>query len=261
MSVPTLTVQVVNFNTVAYLRDCLRSVTAALAATPVSSRIALLDNGSGDDLGDIETEFAETVDVHVLDHNRGFGAGHNALAERNTSPLICLVNPDVVATQPDVLVRLLDVLQDPGVAVAGPQLRTATGEPQRFDHGELRGLRARIALGAGHAHWRPRSQRTEVAWVSGAFLLVRRTAFDAAGGFDEGFFLYKEEEDLCLRIRQAGGRVLYCPDAEASHVGSVVAHRDPAHLDASVTRFQAKHHAGHRRRLYDALYRHVTRRI
>lgn len=261
MMTPDLTVQVVNYNTAEYLRPCLDSVLAALAQAPVSSRVAVLDNGSSDDLSAIGAAFAGAVDFDAVGENRGFGAGHNALAARNGSPLICCVNPDVVAEQRDVFVRLLAALEDPGVAVAGPLLRTPDGSPQRFDHGELHGLRARIASGAGHAHWQPRTERTEVAWVSGAFMLMRRSAFEAAGGFDEGFFLYKEEEDLCLRIRHAGGRVLYCPDAEARHVGSVVAHRDPAHLDASVARFQAKHVPGLRRRVYDAVYRHVSRRL
>lgn len=261
MSPPDLTVQVVNYRTAGYLHDCLTSLVAALAVAPVSSRIAVLDNGSGDDLAPIARAFAGAIDLHAVEENRGFGAGHNVLAGRNDSPLICLVNPDVLATHPDVFARLLTAFEDPGVVVAGPLLRTTTEEPQRFDHGELHGVCARVAIGAGHAHWQPRRRRTEVAWVSGAFLVVRRAAFERVGGFDEGFFLYKEEEDLCLRIRRDGGKVLYCPDAEARHVGSVVARRDPAHLAASVARFQAKHHAGPSRRVYDALYRHVTRRI
>lgn len=261
MTTPDLTVQVVNYNTAAYLRPCLDSVLTALADAPVSSRVAVLDNGSSDDLSGMAAELAGAVDFHAVEENRGFGAGQNALAARNGSPLICCVNPDVVAEQRDVFRRLLGALEDPRVAVAGPMLRTPEGGAQRFDHGELHGLRARIANGAGHAHWQPRSERTEVAWVSGAFLLVRRAAFEAAGGFDEGFFLYKEEEDLCLRIRHAGRRVLYCPDAEARHVGSVVAHRDPAQLAASVARFQAKHVPGVRRRVYDAVYRRISRRL
>ncbi|MFL5847221.1 MAG: glycosyltransferase family 2 protein [Solirubrobacteraceae bacterium] len=259
--VPELTVQVVNYDTAAYLRPCLTSLLEALAQTPVPSQVMVLDNGSSDDLSGIEAEFGAAVAVLSSPENLGFGGGQNLLASRHAAPLICCVNPDVVTEQRDVFVRLLDALQDPAVAVAGPLLRTPDGAPQRWDHGELRGLRARVANGAGHAHWQPRTERTEVAWVSGAFLLVRRSAFGAAGGFDEGFFLYKEEEDLCLRIRRAGGRVLYCPDAAASHVGGVVAGRDPRHLEASVQRYRAKHVPGLRGRAYELLYRGVTRRI
>ena len=202
------------------------------------------------------------MEFHAAPENLGFGGGHNRLAALHDAPLLCLVNPDVVVEDAAVFPRLLAALDDASVAIAGPLLRTPDGAPQRFDHGELRGVRARVANAAGHAHWRPRTATTEAAWVSGAFLLVRRSAFAAAGGFDESFFLYKEEEDLCLRIRQAGGRVLYVPAAEAVHIGSVVAGRDPERLAESVARFQDKHFpARRRRRVYDALYRGVTRRI
>jgi N-acetylglucosaminyl-diphospho-decaprenol L-rhamnosyltransferase len=258
---PELSVQVVNYETAAHLPACLSSLLAALEEAPVSSRIAVLDNGSSDDLSGLERRFGRDVDFVSSAENLGFGGGQNLLAGRNRSSLVCCVNPDVVAEQRDVFARLLSVLEDPAVAVAGPQLITPSGETQRFDHGELRGLRARIANGAGHAHWRPRRERAEVAWVSGAFLLVRREVFAAVGGFDEAFFLYKEEEDLCRRIRRRGGRVLYVPDAHAQHVGSVVAHRDPALLEASVAHYRAKHFPGARRRVLDAVYRHVSRRI
>jgi GT2 family glycosyltransferase len=250
-----LTVQVVNFRTRDFLGPCLESLAGALRHSGVSSRVLVLENGSGDDLTNVAAE------VVVSEQNLGFGGGHNLLAARHDSPLLCFVNPDVVCDQEDVFARLLDALGAPGVVAAGPLLCTPDGEPQPFDHGELRGLRAVVANGAGYAHWRPRDQRTEAAWVSGAFLLVRRAAFDAAAGFDESFFLYKEEEDLCLRMRRAGGRVLYVPDAHARHVGSVVAGRDPELLARADARFRAKHAAGLRGRLLRPLYTHVTRRI
>ena len=255
-----LTVQVVNYDTAEYLRPCLGSLLDALTQTPVAARIAVLDNASGDDLAPLAAEFPGVGFVRS-ERNLGFGGGHNRLAADGTSPLLCFVNPDVVCDQRDVLARLLAALEDPAVAVAGPLLRTPDGSPQRFDHGELRGLRARVANGAGHAHWRPRAEPCDVAWVSGAFLLVRRAAFDAVGGFDEGFFLYKEEEDLCLRVRATGARVRYVPTAEARHVGSVVAGRDPALLAASDARFAGKHLSPGWRRAYGLLYRHVTRRL
>ena len=258
---PGLTVQIVNYDTARWLGPCLAGLLVALAATPVPSRVAVLENGSSDDLAGLQEQFGDRVDFHASERNLGFGGGHNLLAGRHASPLLCCLNPDVAIEQRDVFTRLLSALEDPAVAVAGPRLLTGEGEVQRFDHGELRGLRARIANGAGHAHWVAREDRADVAWVSGAFLLARRSAFDAAGGFDAAFFLYKEEEDLCLRIRRSGGRVVYVPDAWARHVGSVVTGRDPALLEASVARYREKHFRGPRRPLYDAVYRHVSRRI
>jgi GT2 family glycosyltransferase len=255
-----LSVQVVNFRTRAYLEPCLTSLLAALDETSHSARVGVYDNASGDDLSDLESRFAGRVQVVFGERNLGFGGAQNRLAAGADAAWICCVNPDVVADR-HVFARLLGAACETEAAVLGPMLRTTGGEPQRWDHGELHGLRARIANGAGHAHWRPRADRGEVAWVSGAFLLARADAFAAAGGFDEGFFLYKEEEDLCLRIRRNGGRVLYVPEAQATHVGGVVARRDPGQLAASTARYVAKNLPRRRQRLLESLYNNVTRRI
>ena len=256
-----LAVQVVNYRTRDHLGRCLESVLAALAQAGVPARVLVYDNASGDDLSELEHRFAARVEFVAGAENIGFGAGHNRLAARSDAGLICCVNPDIVVDRGNPFPALLDVFADPRVAAAGPRLVTPDGSTQRWDHGELRGLRARVANGAGHAHWRERAAAATVAWVSGAFLMVRREAFAAAGGFDEGFFLYKEEEDLCLRLRRGGGRILYVPAVAVTHVGGVVAGRDPELLRASTARFVAKHHPGPRRRVLDVLYRHVTRRI
>jgi GT2 family glycosyltransferase len=88
-------------------------------------------------------------------------------------------------------------------------------------------------------------------------MLLRRERFEAVGGFDEGFFLYKEDEDLCRRLRAAGGTVLYEPAVKVEHVGSVVAARDERQLSASIARYRAKHGTN---ALARGLYR-LTRRF
>jgi GT2 family glycosyltransferase len=243
-------VQIVSYRTKKYLGACIASLLPALGG----GAILLLENGSGEDLSDLASE---RVRVHTSTENLGFGAGHNVLAAHARSELICCVNPDTVLLDGDGLRRLAALFADPGVAAAGPALLNPQGGPQRWDHGELRGVRARIANAAGHAHWEPRSERTEAAWVAGAFMMLRRERFDAVGGFDEGFFLYKEDEDLCRRLRAAGGTVLYEPGVAVEHAGSVVAGRDERYLGASVARYRAKHGASV---LARGLYR-VTRRF
>ena len=128
---------------------------------------------------------------------------------------------------------------------AGPKLIGPDGRAQPYDHGRLHGLRAAIALNGGHSYWRATDVRQEVAWVSGAAMIVGREAFRAAGGFDENLFLYKEDEDLCLRLREAGGRVIYEPAVRLLHHESVVADRDQE-LAGAARYYFAKHFA-HRR--------------
>ena len=257
-----LAVQIVNFNTRAHLVPCLDSVVPALERSGLTGRVLVLENGSGDDLADLAPRFGAAVDWHESPVNLGFGGGQNRLARATRSRHLCFVNPDVVMPgDTDVFGALVGALSDPGVAVAGPMLVGTDGTPQRWDHGELRGLRARISNGAGEAYWSERHERADVAWISGACMVVARDAFEAVGGFDERYFLYKEEEDLCLRIRRAGRIVRYEPAVRVTHVGSVVARRAPEHFRPSIEHYLRKNFPHRwRRRLLRVLYLGWARR-
>jgi GT2 family glycosyltransferase len=243
-------VQVVNYKTRAYLERCLASVVADLAELP--AEIHVLDNASGDDLSAFETQ---QCTVHASDRNLGFGAGHNLLASFTEAEYLLILNPDVEFVEPDTVRRLLASIRQPGVAAVGPKLVMDDGAAQRWDHGRLHGVRAQISYRGGASHWREGSVREDVAWVSGAVMLVERAAFDAVGGFDERFFLYKEDEDLCLRIREAGGRVSYEPSIAVRHFGSVVADRSEE-LSRATEYFVAKHFPNRRtQRAYATVHR------
>ena len=161
----------------------------------------VLDNASGDDLSALAGRHPE-VEFDVAEQNLGFGAGHNALAARHDAAALLFLNPDTQFIEPRTVARLLEALGG-DVQAVGPQLVSADGEVEPLDHGELHGFRARVAQAAGDSYYRQRDAPADAAWVSGAACLVARRAFDAVGGFDPGFFLYKEEEDLFLRIRRA----------------------------------------------------------
>jgi N-acetylglucosaminyl-diphospho-decaprenol L-rhamnosyltransferase len=227
-------IQVVNYRTRRHLEACLPTV---LADAP-EARVLVLDNASGDDLSEL-AERHPTVEFVLGERNVGYGAGHNLLAARHDAAALFLLNPDTRFVEPRTVERLVAALGGDVVAV-GPQLETSTGDWNPRDHGELHGFRARVAQAAGTSHYRRRDAPADAAWVSGAACLVARSAFDAAGGFDEGFFLYKEEEDLFLRMRQAGGRVVYVPSVRVRHDEGVVASREE-HMPASAARFADKH--------------------
>ncbi|HEY6691864.1 MAG TPA: glycosyltransferase family 2 protein [Solirubrobacteraceae bacterium] len=244
-------VQVVNYRTRRQLEACLPTVLNEVAG--LSARVFVLDNASGDDLSELAARHP-SVAFETAERNLGFGAGHNRLAERHDARALLLLNPDAQLVEPDTVGRLLRALGG-SVAAVGPQLVSATGEVDVRDHGELRGFRARVAQAAGHSHYRRRDAPLDVAWVSGAACLIAREWFDRVGGFDPEFFLYKEEEDLFLRIRRAGGRVRYEPGVRVRHEGGVVASRDE-YLAASVARFANKH--VRRARLILPVHRAVT---
>jgi hypothetical protein len=245
-----LAVQVVNYRTRRQLEVCLPSALDDVAG--LDARVFVLDNASGDDLSELAARHPE-VTFETAERNLGFGAGHNLLATRHDAAALLLLNPDARIVERDTAARLLRALD--GIAAVGPQLVSEAGAVDPRDHGELHGFRARVAQAAGHSHYRRRDAPADVAWVSGAACLIAREWFDRVGGFDPEFFLYKEEEDLFLRIREAGGRVRYEPGVRVRHDGGAVASRDE-HLTASVERFADKH--VRRPRLMSPVHRAVT---
>jgi N-acetylglucosaminyl-diphospho-decaprenol L-rhamnosyltransferase len=173
-----------------------------------------------------------------LGENRGFGAGCNAGSQEGDAPALLFLNPDARIDESS-LRRLSDVLdRDPRVGVTAPRILEADGtlawSQRRFPRLRSTYARAlflnRVFRGAG---WTDELIRDEQAygqpgspdWVSGACLLVRRSVFEAVGGFDERFFLYCEDKDLCRRIREAGYDVRYEPGATARHEGGASAPR------------------------------------
>ena len=243
----TVAIQVVNYRTRRYLERCVETVVADLEASQLRHEVNLLDNDSGEDLTDLAERYPG-VRAFNAPANLGFGGGHNLLAGKTEAPYLLILNPDVEVIAAGTVERLLGlVVAGDRVTVAGPKLVGPDGRAQPYDHGRLHGARAAIALNGGHSYWRATDTRQEVAWVSGAAMMLERAAFAAVGGFDERLFLYKEDEDLCLRLREAGGRVVYEPAVTILHHESVVADRHQE-LDGASQYFFAKHYRGRRSR-------------
>jgi hypothetical protein len=254
MTARTVAVQIVNYKTRAYLEQCLRSMTEDLMGSELVYSVNVLESASGDRLEELVAGYPHAR-LFESDVNRGFGAGHNFLASQTDASHLLILNPDVEFVETETSARLLRALSESPTAVAvGPKLVDVEGRTQRWDHGRLHGVRAQIALRGGHSHWRESDRRLQVAWVSGAVMLISREAFTAVGGFDERFFLYKEDEDLCLRLRRRGAQVLYEPAVTVRHVGSVVARR-PEELARSERYFIAKNLGGGlSQRLFERLH-------
>jgi N-acetylglucosaminyl-diphospho-decaprenol L-rhamnosyltransferase len=237
---PMLAVQIVNYGTRTYLERCLATVAADLERSALDYEINLLENASGEALDDLAATFS-ACRAFTSDRNLGFGGGHNRLAAETDAPYLLILNPDVEFISPHTAKRLLAHLtEEEKVKVAGPKLVRPSGEAQPYDHGRLIGLRAQISWRGGHSYWRETDEAQDVAWVSGAALCVEHAAFAEVGGFDQNLFLYKEDEDLCLRIRARGGRVLYEPSILVRHEGSVVANRRES-LETATAYFFEKH--------------------
>jgi GT2 family glycosyltransferase len=233
-----------------------RRAARALAETLPGVEILVVDNASGDGIAAALASSVPQARVVAEPENRGYGAACNRGARETVRPYLLFLNSDAYA-RPGAVEALVGALDaDPQAAAAGPRLLASTGELQASIRRlptpwrifcESSGL-AFFAGGrapfAGHTatredHTRPRA----VEALMGAVLLVRRADFDAAGGFDEAFFLYAEETDLMARWRAAGRRVLYVPSAEFVHEGGRSGgDRLFGHLHASLERYVRKHH-------------------
>jgi GT2 family glycosyltransferase len=243
-------VVVVSYNS----RDTLRACVEPLAALD-GVGVTVVDNRSSD--GSLDSIAGLPVNAIDSGRNGGFGFGCNVGLAAGSAPLVLFVNPDARLSGPD-LERMAAVLDaEPDVAVVGPRLLDEDGRlmpSQRryqrvgstwatalFLHRIVRRARwANEIIHAPEAYAAP----VDAEWLSGACLLVRRSVLEALGGFDEGFFLYCEDMDLCARVRAAGHRVRYEPAATARHAGGASAPRTSLYavLVRSRMRFARKHY-------------------
>lgn len=225
-------VVVVSYNSADHLRACVEALSRDDDVT-----VTVVDNASAD--GSLETIADLRVRSIPTGANLGFARGCNIGWAGGSSPYVLFLNPDAQLARPsfDALVAVLDSV--PAAGVAAPRIVSDEGELQwslrRFPR--LRSTYAqalflhRLARNAAWADevirdrsWYERPGTQE--WASGACLLVRRSVLEQLAGFDERFFIYCEDIDLCYRCRQEGHEVQYVPDAVAVHAGGASAPRE-----------------------------------
>jgi N-acetylglucosaminyl-diphospho-decaprenol L-rhamnosyltransferase len=160
---------------------------------------------------------------------KGFGANHNAAFSHCRTPYFCVVNPDI-RLPADPFPALLQSLQQPQAVVAAPLVQTPGGRVEdSARHFPTPGILLRKLFGArpGPDYPADRGPLT-VDWVAGMFMLFDALAFKSVGGFDEAYFLYYEDVDLCRRLTAAGGRVVYDPRTAVVHAARRASRRNPA---------------------------------
>jgi N-acetylglucosaminyl-diphospho-decaprenol L-rhamnosyltransferase len=280
-SAMSLTVVVVTHNSHAYLTDCLDRLSGR--------DVVLVDNASDDGTPEFVAERYPDVRLVALSENVGFGRANNLAAESTGSDYLLLLNPDAwpVGDAIDELIAHADAYPD--IGLAGPRLLNTTGTLQRSIHGVPTALwlgnpaipgapsprrRRPLRKALYYMRWRlkrrpgePSARGARVVlkshYLKGAVLLVRREAWNAVGGFDSDFFLFAEEIDLCVRIRQAGWTVEYVPGTSFVHVlGGSTGHAwSTAYREQlrSHLRFVAKHE-GRRRAEFSRHYLRVALR-
>jgi hypothetical protein len=215
----------VNWNSGDLLRRCMASMRAN--ATAVPREVVVVDNGSTDG-SPACCEGLQDVTVIRAGRNLGFGAACNVGARAARAAIVLFLNPDCEVAAGS-LERCVTELQAPGVGVVGIALVDESGAVARSCHRfptfvsfvwrilGLNVLSHRFNDGS-MASWDHRSD-ADVDHVIGAFYAMRRELFERLGGFDERFFVYLEDLDLSLRVRQAGHRVRFLASPPSFHAG------------------------------------------
>lgn len=220
---PPITIILLNYNTKSLTLECLANVIPY--ATGRGWQIIVVDNASEDDSAEaIATRFPS---VHLIrnDRNLGYAGGNNLGLRQANGDVVVLLNSDVIVS-PEGLSSLASYLQTcAAVGAVSPRLTTAQGDPQSYAFGNdptlpylfQRGIRSLLRRGDVH-DWKV-DHPLSIDWVSGACLCVRREVIDQVGLLDENFFLYFEDVDWCLRMRQAGWQIVYNPNWSVVHFG------------------------------------------
>jgi GT2 family glycosyltransferase len=182
----------------------------------VSIQVVVLDNASDDGSVDAIRTAHPDVEVMAQDVRRGFGANQNAIIRATGSRHVLALNNDTLVA-PGALDTLVDYLdQHPGVGAVGPRVTGPGGEPQLSAWTFPTVWNAAVHVVAGNR--RSGSAPAEVGYLSGCALMLRRSVLTCVGGFDEDYFMYAEEKDLCRRIHNAGYAVHLVPGASVVHL-------------------------------------------
>lgn len=238
------------------------TIAACLASLPPDLETVVVDNGSLDETVAIVRERFPHVAVIEGDVNRGFGAGCNLGVARTSGERVLLLNPDAAVTPGAIAALQAALAADRRLGAVGPLIRNPDGTPE-LSWGADPDLvsewrRAREQHGRSPRPAPPQAL-SRVDWVSGACMLIRREAWAAVGGFDEDFFLYFEDCDLCLRLRRAGWGVAIAPDAEVNHVRGASAGRVEGQVKQWYRESQDRYYAKHRSPLETWLLRRYVR--
>ena len=217
----TLTVSIVNFNSGNYVLNCLDSLEKL--KDEVDLEIFIVDNASTDDsFKKIKLKFPN---CHFISNseNLGFGKAHNLVLKQAKTEYILILNPDTEIKK-KVLSCIVDFLEEnPDVGAASSKVLLDNG---KLDWASHRGFPTPLAaflyyvLGNDSLYHLTKKDLTkthQVDAISGAFFLTRKSVLEKVGFFDEDFFMYGEDLDLCYRIKEVGLKVMYFPEVSIIH--------------------------------------------
>lgn len=221
-----LSIIIINFNTKQLCINCINSIRKTCVQP---YEVIVVDNGTKPE----EKYVSDGEDVRVFEcENKGFGYACNIGADKASGEYILMLNSDTIVHE-NALDLCLDYLKShPDTGAVGAKLVLPDGS---MDHGCRRGFPTPLAsfyymagfdrrhpenkkYGAYRLTYLSDNETSEVDVVSGAFMMMQKKVFDEIGGFDEDYFMYGEDIDLCYRIKETGKKVVFLPSATTLHI-------------------------------------------
>lgn len=252
----SISVIIVSWNACDYLRDCLNSIYQT--GSPCVQEVIVVDNASKDGSPEmVEKEFPEVILIRAGE-NLGFARANNLAMRSAKGSIFALVNSDVIV-HPGCLEKLAVFLdQHPDVGLVGPRVIGGDGNLQRTCHRmpTVWNTACRVlAIDRVFPQWqllsgfelphRYHDECTEVEVLSGCFLAARKQAVDEIGGLDERFFFYGEDIDWCKRFWDAGWKLMFVPEAVATHFGGGSSSNAPFRFSIEIHRANMKYWQKH----------------
>ena len=233
---PSVAVVIVTFNSREDIAPCLDAIVGRLE--PLEATVTVVDNQSSDGTPQLIRARWPGVRVVEAGGNLGFARANNIGARATSSDVVLFLNPDTVAAPGAIQALVTSLWNRADAAIAGPRLVDAHNRPElswgppispwgEFTQ-KVAGAFYQRGIGATVRRIE-RLSRTDrnVSWVSGACLAARRLDLDAVGYFDERYFMYTEDVDLCVAMQARGRHVIYVAQAEVVHVRGQSASRHP----------------------------------
>lgn len=207
---------IVNYRSREYLRGCLASVFENLGDFYFE---VIIVNNDEERLDDFERENIKIIEIN---QNIGFGASSNRGAKEAEAEILCFLNPDTEILSKNIEDLIGEFEKDKKIEIVGPKVVDERGYVQKWSAGREINLKEIIKSNLGFPDSKKvwgGDKKIEADWVTGAAMFIKKETFEKLGGFDEKFFLYFEDIDLCKRVRERGDKIIYFPDFQVKHLG------------------------------------------
>ncbi len=239
-----LTISIVNFNSGNYLQNCLKSL--AKLNDELEFDVVVVDNASTD--GSIEEAKKQypVFEFVYNDQNVGFGKAHNQVLRKAKTPYILILNPDCEVPK-GTIIYMFDFMEShKDVGLSTCRVEKADGTADMAAHRSFPNpwnsfLYLFLKKDRGyHMKEVDMTKAHEIDSAVGAFMFTRKSVLEEVGYFDEDFFLYAEDIDLCYRIKEAGHKIYFLPDVKITHIKGVSSGIKSHSKDQSVATLETK---------------------